>query len=104
MVSEFYLSKTNTNNCSYGNLCMGLFDWFNKSVHGDKLAKLETAPEEEVLAGINLKQVLDAHTAWKTKLQNALDGTSAENLDVAQVCQDDLCTLGKWLYGEGKNK
>lgn len=83
---------------------MGLFDWFSKSVAGDETAKLEIEPEEEVLAGLNLKQVLDAHTAWKTKLQNALDGTSAENLDVAVVCQDDLCTLGKWLYGEGKNK
>ncbi|MEQ1488210.1 MAG: CZB domain-containing protein [Methylotenera sp.] len=83
---------------------MALFDWFKKSVAGDETVKLEIAPDEEELAGLNLKQVLDAHTAWKTRLQNALDGTSAESLDVAVVCQDNLCALGKWLYSEGKNK
>lgn len=80
---------------------MPLFDWFKKAIRGEE-SKLEFAPDEEHQSGLNLKQVLDAHTAWKNKLQNMLDGIHNEEMDVATISQDDQCVLGQWIYGEGK--
>ncbi len=83
---------------------MALIDWLRKKLAGDEtetLALTATA-EEETLSGLNLKQVLDAHTAWRGRLQNALDGSNTEELDVTVVSQDSFCTLGKWVYGSGK--
>ncbi len=48
-------------------------------------------------------KALEAHTHWKIRLRKHLDGTSEEKLDPDMVCKDDQCTLGKWIYGEGKN-
>ena len=73
---------------------MALLGWFDK-----KVAK----PKAEALSGLNLKQLLDTHHALKKKLQDAMDGTSPERLDVAELSQDNLCAIGKWLYGEGKD-
>jgi hypothetical protein len=82
---------------------MALLDWFNRALKGDYDTKLEFAPNEEKFSGLNLRQVLDAHTAWKSRLQQVLDGNSTEDMDVATVSQDDQCVLGKWIYGEGKH-
>jgi hypothetical protein len=82
---------------------MALLDWFDKKVNDDKDAKLNTEPKSEGLSNPNLKQILDTHHALKEKLQNVMDGTSRENLDIAVLSQDNSCTIGKWLYGEGKD-
>jgi hypothetical protein len=39
----------------------------------------------------------------KEKLQKALGGNNDEGLEVAVISKDHLCTIGKWLYGEGKS-
>lgn len=65
-------------------------------------AKLDIDPGEQNLSGLNLRQVLDAHTAWKFRLQQVLDGNSTEEMEVEIVSQDNRCILGKWLYSEGK--
>jgi hypothetical protein len=54
------------------------------------------------LSGLNLAQVLEAHTAWKTRLIKIIDGSSDETPNIAVVSQDNQCFLGKWLYSEGK--
>lgn len=59
---------------------------------------------EENLVGLNLKEALDVHGAWKDRLQVALNGQSNEELDVVVVAKDDQCALGKWLHGPGKQK
>jgi methyl-accepting chemotaxis protein len=42
-----------------------------------------------------------AHIKWKVRLNQFIDGTGTEQLDSGTVCKDNLCTLGKWIYGEG---
>jgi methyl-accepting chemotaxis protein len=80
---------------------MGLLNWLERMLAGDKSAKLTFDKGEEELAGLNLKQVLDAHLAWNDRLTKYLDGTSQEKLDVHQIAPDNLCILGKWIYGPG---
>jgi len=43
-----------------------------------------------------------AHIKWKLRLVQFIDGTSTEKLDKATVCKDNLCALGKWIYGDGE--
>jgi hypothetical protein len=93
----------NNNNYSKGGI-MALMDWLKKRLAGDMSAELTFSPEESSLSGLNLAQVLDAHMAWKSRLQNTLHGTSTEQLEVSVVAQDNMCVLGKWLYGEGKKQ
>lgn len=49
---------------------------------------------------MDLDQAVTAHTQWKLKLRTAI--SRKEQLDVAVVCRDDQCPLGKWLHGEGR--
>lgn len=79
-------------------------DWLKKRLAGDDKAELTFSAEEGSLHGLNLAQVIDAHMAWKNRLQNTLLGTSSEQLEVAVVAQDNLCALGQWLYGVGKQQ
>jgi methyl-accepting chemotaxis protein len=45
-----------------------------------------------------MASALDAHRAWTTRLQQAIDtGTSTTPVDVAG--KDDRCAFGKWLHG-----
>jgi Chemoreceptor zinc-binding domain len=60
----------------------------------------DTVPME--LAGLNLQQVLEAHTAWKGRLVKIIDGTSLETPEIAVVSRDNACFLGKWIYSEGQ--
>lgn len=83
---------------------MGLLKWLEKKLAGDNSAKLTFDKGQEEFAGLNLKQVLDAHLAWNDRLTKYLDGTSAEHLDVHQIAPDNLCILGKWIYGPGSKQ
>ena len=87
---------------------MGIFDRFSSSAVASKLStsktgQLEAAEPQSNLAGLDLRQVLDAHVAWKGRLQKVLDGTSTEHFDIAKASEDCHCFLGKWIYGEGKS-
>ncbi len=82
---------------------MGLFDWVKKKPTAGALAELEVEYDKEELAGLNLKQVMDGHTAWKDKLQKVLGGAGTEQIDISVVSQDNQCTLGKWIHEEGKH-
>lgn len=50
---------------------------------------------------MNFDDAISAHIKWKARLSRFIDGTGAERLDSATVCKDNLCDLGKWIYGEG---
>jgi hypothetical protein len=63
-------------------------------------SKLETKPKAAPI--LDLKQALDIHHVLNEKLQNTLEGNNDAGLEVAVISQDNLCTIGKWLYGEGK--
>ena len=78
--------------------------WISNWLNGDKSEELVISDDESTLSGLNLKEALDAHDAWKTKLRDELAGDSREPLDVSFIASDCNCVLGKWLYSTGKNK
>lgn len=88
---------------------MGLFDWFSAKATGDEKAadvaigsKPQGAIDEEaVVNGLDFVAAIEAHRKWKDRLAAYLDGSSTEKLDHAAICRDDLCVLGKWIYGTG---
>lgn len=47
-----------------------------------------------------LDKAITAHSAWKTRLRSALESGMVP--DVNTVRGDNLCDLGKWIHGEGK--
>jgi two-component system chemotaxis sensor kinase CheA len=49
---------------------------------------------------IQLENAIAAHSKWKTRLRQYLDG-GGEKLDPKFVGKDNVCDLGKWIYGEG---
>lgn len=81
---------------------MGLLDWLLRRDRGETTSGPTFDKGEEELAGLNMKQVMDAHMAWRTRLEAVLLGTSKEKLEVSQISPDNLCVLGKWLYGPGQ--
>lgn len=48
---------------------------------------------------MELASALQAHYAWKAKLQAAAQ--SGGQLDAALIRKDGECELGQWLHGEG---
>ena len=50
---------------------------------------------------MNFDDAIAAHIKWKVRLTQFIDGTSTEQLKSDTVCKDNLCDLGKWIYGEG---
>lgn len=60
-------------------------------------------PEEDVdFYGLDLRNELLAHKAWRGQLQEILDGKSSKTLSMDDILQYEACKLGKWLQNEGK--
>lgn len=81
---------------------MGLFDVFRKASSDENAQNTLPASAEGELAGLSLKQALDAHSAWKERLSKLIEGVNDEKPDITVVIQDNQCILGKWIYSEGK--
>lgn len=65
---------------------------------------LDARTASAVMAELDINKAIAAHENWKHRLQQVLDGTSAEALDPELVCLDDRCELGKWLHGPGRHR
>jgi methyl-accepting chemotaxis protein len=50
---------------------------------------------------INLDEAVQTHSDWKRKLQNYLANPDG-SIDATKLAMDNACTLGQWLYGDGK--
>lgn len=50
------------------------------------------SPQDEI------KNAIGAHGLWKGRLMSAI-ATGLSDYAPDQVCKDDLCDFGKWLYG-----
>ena len=83
---------------------MSLLSWLGNGDEKNVSPAVSSEFADEQLSGLNLQQVLNAHTAWKTRLQLVLDGTSDEEFEIEEVSQDCNCFLGKWIYSEGKKQ
>jgi hypothetical protein len=46
-----------------------------------------------------LDKAITAHSAWKTRLRNAIQGK--QEVDPPAISKDNLCDLGKWIHGDG---
>ena len=46
-------------------------------------------------------EMIDRHLKWKLRLKAYLQGTG-EELEAETVARDDLCKLGEWLHGKGR--
>lgn len=49
---------------------------------------------------MDFHEAIVAHTRWKVRLLQFIQG-NGDPLVAADVARDNLCALGKWLYGEG---
>ncbi|WP_333709025.1 methyl-accepting chemotaxis protein [Tepidimonas ignava] len=52
--------------------------------------------------GLDIDAIIDAHRQWKVKLRDAIENQAT--VDVDTLRRDDCCALGKWIYGEGRNR
>lgn len=77
---------------------MSLFGWLRGAVVGGPESELKFTPEEKSLSELSLRQVLDAHASWKSRLERKLQNPQFV-LSSSSVVLDDQCKLGKWLYG-----
>ena len=50
---------------------------------------------------MNFDDAIAAHIKWKVRLTQFIDGNGTEQLRSDVVCKDNLCDLGKWIYGDG---
>ncbi|MFZ2267858.1 MAG: methyl-accepting chemotaxis protein [Azonexus sp.] len=53
------------------------------------------------LAGLDFDGAIAAHSKWKQRLLDYLDG-GGERLDPGVVGRDDQCALGCWIHGDGR--
>jgi len=84
---------------------MGILSWLHRITAGEENVGSATfGAGEENLHGLNMKQAIDAHIAWKARLAAQLSGADSETLEVGVVASDDRCELGKWIHGEGKKR
>lgn len=50
---------------------------------------------------MKLDDAIAAHSAWKLRLRQFVDGRG-DKLDSKVVGRDDACPLGQWLHGDGR--
>ena len=72
----------------------------DQSATGSLLALANKA--DSAKTGTHFDEAIAAHIKWKTRLGQFIDGTSTEKLDSTVVCKDNVCALGKWIYGDGE--
>lgn len=97
---------------------MGLLNWFKAIASGREEAEpiphVKEAPsatpgdtadaDSGMVAGLDFKSAINAHMAWKVRLEKCIGGTNEEDLQVETVSRDDLCVLGKWIHSVGGQK
>jgi chemoreceptor zinc-binding protein len=99
------------------NISGGLFSAYSESISFDigrrkmssgfaakvmSMLGFTEAAREEVRREINFYEAVEAHLAWKRRLDEYLSGRSDEDLRPEVICQDNRCVLGKWIHGAGK--
>jgi hypothetical protein len=64
-------------------------------------AMMPSADEDRMM---KLQDAITAHVNWKLRIHALLTGKLADKLDPAAIARDNVCDLGKWIWGEGKNE
>lgn len=63
--------------------------------------ELEAA--EQQFMGLDVQAAINAHLAWRKRLEDLVLKNSSEELDIGVIMQDDQCQLGLWLYERAKS-
>lgn len=83
---------------------MSILSWLTGATAGSAPAEMKFADNETHFAGLDMKAAIEAHNAWKTRLEAQIRGDAGESLQVATVAADCNCSLGKWIHGDGKRQ
>lgn len=89
---------------------MSILSWLKEVTTGENKAGLidtqsmHFAEGEQQFHGLDMKAALDAHMAWTQRLEEKINGSNEEVLDVATVASDCNCKLGKWIHGEARQQ
>ena len=78
---------------------VAVFKLDSGGIRSGKPVALLAAPKSGVS---HFDDAIAAHVKWKIRLSQFIDGTGTEQLDSTTVCKDNLCALGKWIYGDGE--
>ena len=78
-----------------------LRDFFGIGTHSRKELTEKVA---HAATGLDFEMAIAGHENWKLRLQAFLEGTSTEVFASEQICFDDRCDLGKWIYSTGRAK
>lgn|SRR5512142_3207099 len=63
---------------------------------------LSKAERQEIRQEIDLFEAITAHTNWKKRLVDYIEGKSNEDLQPHVIGVDNRCALGAWIHGKGK--
>lgn len=79
---------------------MNLFDWLRNWGRKQPTEAPKLESEEQHFMGLDVQAVINAHLAWRKRLEDCILGHSNEELDISVIMQDNQCQLGQWLYGQ----
>lgn len=82
---------------------MSILGWLKSVVGGEEPKKMQFAEHEHHFGSLDMRHAIEAHMAWKERLEAQIRGDAGETLQVALVAADHNCPLGKWIHGEGKD-
>ncbi|RDI95652.1 hypothetical protein DV704_05060 [Meiothermus sp. QL-1] len=77
---------------------MGLLDWLRGWRGGNAHPLPALSQEEREFHGLDVQAVLEAHLAWRKRLEAALAGEHPVP-ELSVIVRDDQCTLGQWIHG-----
>jgi len=64
-------------------------------------AAAPTALQMQQVLEVNVRNAIEAHQAWKRRLEAAIRTGAAFEGDPRLVGRDDVCPLGRWIHGAG---
>lgn len=79
---------------------MNLLDWLRSWGRKQPVEAPKLEADEKHFLGLDVQAVINAHLAWRKRLEGCILGRSNEELDIGVIMQDNQCVLGQWLYGQ----
>lgn len=64
-------------------------------------AAAPTAVQLQQALEVNVRNAIEAHQAWKRRLETAIRTGAPFEGDPRLVGRDDVCPLGRWIHGAG---
>ncbi len=79
---------------------MNLLNWLRNWNRKTPSETPQLEESEQHFMGLDIQAVINAHLAWRKRLEDQILGQSQEELDIGVIMQDNQCVLGQWLYGQ----